>query len=305
MDKKGEIHKLSRIVKPEIGIITNISVAHLKNFKSLKDIAKAKSEIIDNIVAGGSIILNKDSKFFSFLSNAAHKKNIKVFSYSSKKKKKSDVYLAGIRKIKNFFRLKLIIEKRSFYFDIKYPYVNLISNILACVTVLLTLNLNLEKMKKKFLNFTIPSGRGDVKNVVWFNKNFKLIDESYNASPLSMASAIKNVTLYERNKNGKKLVFLGDMLELGKQSKKLHISLSTIINKSDIDKVFVYGKNIKETFNFLSENKKGKIFYNLEEAHKHLSQIIQNNDLLMIKGSNATGLNLFSKNIKKGQFSAL
>ena len=73
------------------------------------------------------------------------------------------------------------------------------------------------------------------------------------------------------------------------------------------DKVngFVYGKYIRETFNLLSKNKKGKVFNNLREAHNHLSKIIHNNDLLMVKGSNTTGLNQFSKNIKRGYFSAI
>ena len=73
-----------------------------------------------------------------------------------------------------------------------------------------------------------------------------------------MSSAIKNMSYYKRQGNVKKLVLLGDMLELGKKSKKLHKELSAVINKSDIDKVFVYGKHIKETFNSLSINKKGK-----------------------------------------------
>ena len=68
MDKKGEINSLSKIVKPEIAIITNISEAHFKNFSTLKDIAKAKAEIIDNISKGGNIILNSDGEFFNFLS---------------------------------------------------------------------------------------------------------------------------------------------------------------------------------------------------------------------------------------------
>ena len=110
---------------------------------------------------------------------------------------------------------------------------------------------------------------------------------------------------YNINKNNKKLVFLGDMLELGKKSKKFHKMISSEINKSDINQVFVYGKDIKETFNNLAINKKGKIFKNLEEAYDHFSKILHNNDLLMIKGSNATGLNKFSKNIKKGLISAI
>ena len=66
-----------------------------------------------------------------------------------------------------------------------------------------------------------------------------------------MSSAIQNMNNYKRINNSKKLVFLGDMLELGKKSKKFHKELSDIINKSDIDKVFVYGKFIRETFKFL------------------------------------------------------
>ena len=120
-----------------------------------------------------------------------------------------------------------------------------------------------------------------------------------------MTSAIKNVNFHKRINNGKKLVFLGDMLELGKRSTQFHRTLSNTINKSDIDKVFVYGKYIRETFDYLQASKKGKIFDNLREARNHFAKIIRNNDLLMVKGSNATGLNRFSKNIKRGQISAI
>ena len=108
-----------------------------------------------------------------------------------------------------------------------------------------------------------------------------------------------------RKNSMNKILFLGDMLELGKRSRLLHKKLSVVINSSDIDKVFVYGKYIKETFDHLSENKKGKIFKNLKDAYKYFAKIIHNNDLLMVKGSNATGLNKFSKNIKKENISAI
>ena len=201
--------------------------------------------------------------------------------------------------------LKINIINKIFYFKTSFGTNSFIYNILACVSVLYILNLDLRLMNKKFINFTIPSGRGDIKLVKKFKKRFKFIDESYNANPLSMSTAIKNMSSYKRKNNIKKLVLLGDMLELGKKSIKLHKELSTILNKSDIDRVFVYGKDIIQTFNSLSINKKGKVFFNLDEAYKHFSKIIHNNDLLMVKGSNATGLNKFSQNIKRGKISAL
>jgi len=196
--------------------------------------------------------------------------------------------------------MAIIVKNKKFRFKIKHCTENFINNLLACIAVISSLNLNLHKLNKKFIDFTIPNGRGDIKKVKMYKKKFTFIDESYNANPLSMTSAIKNMNYYKIKSSAKKLVFLGDMLELGKKSLKFHKDLSTVINKSNIDKVFVYGKYIRETFKSLKENKKGKVFSNLREAHNHFSKIIHNNDLLMVKGSNATGLNQFSKNIKRG-----
>ena len=154
---------------------------------------------------GGDIILNEDDKFFSFLANKAKKNEINITSFSLKKK--SDIYLMGIKKIKNYFRLKINVKNKIFYFDTKYSTNNFINNILACISTVFVLNLNLNKMKKKFTDFKIPEGRGDIKMVKKFSKRFKFIDESYNANPLSMMSAINNMDYYNGNKNHRKLVF--------------------------------------------------------------------------------------------------
>jgi len=303
MDKKGEVDSLSKLLKPEVGVITNISEAHIKNFNNIKGIAEAKAEIIDNIKKNGNIVLNKDDKFYSFLFKKAKKNNLNVTSFSIKKK--AEVFLLGIKKINSVYELKIYVKDRIYYFKTKNSTTSFISNVLACISVLFIFKLDLSKIKKGFYNFTLPDGRGDIKNIVKFNKKFKFIDESYNANPLSMKSAICNMNYLKVRNKGKKIVILGDMLELGKNSKILHRKLSKIINKTDIDKVFVCGRYIRETFSLLSDNKKGKIFKDTKEAYNDLKNIVHNNDLLMVKGSNATGLNEFSKSIKKGQKSVI
>ena len=75
MDKKGEIDTLSKIIKPDVGIITNISYAHAKNFKNIKQIAMAKSEIINNINENGFVVLNADDEFFYFHKKIATRKS--------------------------------------------------------------------------------------------------------------------------------------------------------------------------------------------------------------------------------------
>ena len=90
------------------------------------------------------------------------------------------------------------------------------------------------------------------------------------------------------------------MLELGSRSKKLHEDLSKVINNSDIDKVFIKGIKTLFTYKHIRKEKRGNILQNNEDIDFSLKEIIKNNDYLMIKGSNATGLNQFSKKMIKG-----
>ena len=136
-------------------------------------------------------------------------------------------------------------------------------------------------------------------HILRYKKKFKLIDESYNANPLSAKNAISKLSLIKKQKF-KKYLILGDMLELGKRSKKYHEELSKVINNSDIDKVFVKGKKTIFTYKYLNKDKRGNILQNNEDIDLSLSKMISNNDYLMIKGSNATGLNVFSKKMIKG-----
>ena len=78
MSKAGEIDNLSKMIKPDLAIITNIAEAHIENFRSVKEIAKAKGEIIDNLQKNGTIILNHDSQYFGYLSHRAKQKKLKL-----------------------------------------------------------------------------------------------------------------------------------------------------------------------------------------------------------------------------------
>ena len=126
-----------------------------------------------------------------------------------------------------------------------------------------------------------------------------MIDESYNANPLSVKNAIRNFKLIKKQ-NFKKYLILGDMLELGKKSEKLHKDLSKVINNSDIDKVFIKGQETLNTYKNINKNKRGNILQKEEDVDFTLNNVIANNDYLMIKGSNATGLNEICKKFIKG-----
>ena len=111
MSKAGEINNLSKLIQPHIGIITNIGEAHIENFKNIKDIAKAKGEIIDNIKKNGTVILNKDDKFFNYLAKKARSKKIKIVSFG--KNKKSDVCPIKFSNIKNLIKLTIKVKDQK------------------------------------------------------------------------------------------------------------------------------------------------------------------------------------------------
>ena len=124
----------------------------------------------------------------------------------------------------------------------------------------MSINTNILKFNKNiFLNFETPEGRGDFSKLKINNKNINLIDESYNSNPLSLKSAILNYDKINLIRS-KKYLLLGDMLELGNHSKKLHRSIVPLINKTKIDKVFVKGKDVILIFKNLSQNKRVEFY---------------------------------------------
>ena len=176
------------------------------------------------------------------------------------------------------------------------------NNILASIAIIsefYDLN-NIDE--KLFYNFKIPSSRGDTAKVMLNNKVIYLTDESYNSNPLSLKFAVEN---FNKENQSNKYLILGDMLELGKFSKKLHKKMSKIINKTSIKKVYVIGKDIKETFYAIDRKKRGRILRDKNEIYHLIKNDLNNNDHLMIKASNSTGLNSVALNIKKGKIYAV
>jgi MurE/MurF fusion protein len=303
MDKKGEIDYLSKIIKPDLGVITNVSYAHAKNFKDIKHIALAKSEIIENIKKDGNIVLNADDKFYNFFKKIAKKRKLKIYSFSIKKGN-SEINLDYIKKEKLKYKIFININNKKKYFYINSNYENEIKNLLAAVSIISVFR-DITKLDKNiFYNHKTPNGRGDISKIKMFKKSFYLVDESYNSNPLSLKSAISNFDLIKVS-SFKKHLILGDMLELGKHSKKLHIDLSKIINKTSLKNINVIGKHIERTFENINQSKKGLILKKGSQIIDLIKKKINNNDYLMIKGSNSTGLNKLTNDIKTGKIHAL
>ena len=297
MSKKGEINTLAKMVKPDIGIITNIGEAHLENFTSINEIAKAKSELINNISSGGYIVLNYDDKYYTFLKKIALDRKLKVISFGYSKK--ADVRFIYLKK--NFIIVKYKNKNFKLYLN-DHKKINIL-NLLCSFAILSILKLDYKEIIKKNEFFNSIEGRGKLYRIKRHNKIFNLIDESYNANPSSTSTAIEAFSKIKTN--NKKYFILGDMLELGKKTKNYHKLISKQINNSNVDKAFTYGKNTLTTFKHLKKDKKGNILQNLNDFDFLMKDFIKNNDYIMIKGSNASGVKKISKSFISGDKNAL
>ena len=245
--------------------------------------------------------MNADDQFFNFFKSKAEKKKLRIISFGIKNK--SNLSLIKIKNEKNNCILFINYNNSKLIFSIKKNLENYIYNILSTLAVI-SVFFDLHELNKFFFNdYKFPEGRGDIKLINLKEKKINLIDESYNSNPLSLKFALNKLNNLNANSK-RKLILLGDMLELGKHSKKFHRKAAEFINHTEIDKVYVYGKDVIETFNKIRPQKRGKILNSKEDILNFMIKDIKNGEYLMIKGSNSTGLNRISQNLKKGKLNA-
>jgi len=157
------------------------------------------------------------------------------------------------------------------------------------------LNHNIKFLKNNFRNFKVAEGRGNEKHIKINNKKIILINDSYNSNPMSLNEAIHNFSLRKKNKH-RKILIVGDMLELGKRSKYYHQQAAKILNKTNIDKVYCIGSEVRHTYQKLNRSKRGMLVKNISFLKENIFNLLENNDILLVKSSNRIGLfNFFKK----------
>ena len=289
MNKLGEIDSLSKILKPNLGIITNIGEAHLGKLGSINKIAKAKSEIIKNITKKGTVILNRDCKFYGKLNKISKSHKLKVLSFGSNNRATITYKITSLNTVQ--FKLK---DK---YFNLKFSKINLnnIKNILICFLVLDFLKLNITRAKSVFENTKNIRGRG---NIIKMSKRVMIIDDSYNSNPVSLKNSIFEFHNFKINKN--KILVLGDMLELGKFSKNKHIEIGRYLKMFKFDRIFLVGPQSKQIYNQIKTTFWCKYYKNINVFSKNFKNVLMENSIIMFKASNGVGLNkLLNKKIYK------
>ena len=251
----NEIKKLCEILGPDYSFITNISTAHIENYKSIDEIYKTKLAIYQYTSQNGISFINEN--------------NINI------KKQKIKSQIIRFNSSRNKEKRKLLIPDH-----LKHIKELIISSNIICKT----LGINNQTINKAITSFELPKGRGNILEYM----DYTIIDDSYNANPKSMEFAIKR--LNEMSTKGKKIIVIGDMLELGKHQIKEHENLSKAINNSNIDIILTFGKLIQTTFKKITNEKYSKHYNNITKLKIDLNNLASKNDLIYLKGSRSMKL---------------
>jgi len=289
MSAPSDIKNLLKIIEPNVSVITHICETHLEFFNSVWDIAKAKSEIMETKILQHAVIIPADSAYTDFLKNKAKNlgtKNIFTFGFS-----KSDAQIIS----QNHFSDRTEIVANILGDKIRY-FVNchndsVIPNSLAAILAAHAASeIDLQNLANEIENFSSASRRGEI-----FEKNgVTIIDDSYNACYTSVRSAIKSLSKY----SGRKIFAIGDMKELGKNSRFFHENLAPTIDKFDVDLVFACGELAKYLFKNLREEKRGVWYENSQKLSENIISKIQKGDKILVKGSNSMQMNKIVEAIK-------
>lgn len=269
-NQKNEIDYLCQIAKPDYSLITNIQNAHIGNFNSMNDLVETKTSIFKNTNDSGYIFENNDD-----IQIAEYCKNISNKIQFGFKNSKLDFF--GDYKVNSSIPILYINGKRIFNKDLNSI---MAKNMLSAYSIASVYGISDTNIIEALANFKFPKGRG---NKV-YKDGFCIIDDSYNANLDSFKIGIDNFLL--NKSNGKKIIIIGDMKELGDKSVDHHLKLGEFIAKKNIDYVLGYGKYIEHTINAITNDTIfTKVFKNYGEITDFLKRQICEGDFLYFKAS--------------------
>lgn len=299
MSGAGEISFLSKILQPEISIITDVKPMHLEFFNSVEDIARAKAEIFDGMGQGKTAIIPADNPHYKILKNAAEKQQLDILSFG--RNSHSSILLLNNKMQSDGQQIELGYEGQKVTCKIAALGDHQAMNSLAIFAAALSAGIKLEKLLPAMDKFASSEGRGKLSKISFSGKQIILIDDSYNAGPDSMRAAFAVLSSLKKvGKSGRAIALLGDMLELGKDTEKFHTELAKDIAANDIDKVFTAGSLMRNLAGALPKEKNAGHFNKPEEIVPELKKIVRDGDLLLIKGSHGSNMWKLPQLIMKG-----
>lgn len=298
MNHAGEIAPLTRMVRPEVAIVTTVEAVHIEHFRSVSGIADAKGEIFLGLQPGGTAVLNCDNPHFERLKAHAFASNAgRVVSFGEGEG-------ADVRAERIILRQDMtIVDARVFGEPLTYR-IGMIGrhvaiNSLGLIAAVKALGLDLAVAALALGDMTPPTGRGARETLPFGAGEITIVDETYNANPASMRAALETLGQTEIGLRGRRVAVLGDMLELGDDGPRLHAELAPAIAANAVDLVFGAGPLMKNLMTALPPERRGGYANAAAALEGSVVSALRPGDVVMVKGSRGVRMESVVEAVKR------
>lgn len=294
MNAPGEIAPLARMVRPHAACVTTIGPVHVEGFSDGEaGIAREKASIFEGLAPGGIAVVNLDTPWTEVQRAAAEAAGAEVWGFGRD---------AGARARLTDFAARdggavvsAEIDGRAVEIPLAQTGVHWGLNSLAVTLMLEALEVPLETTQAALAVFSPLAGRGETREVAISGGRFTLIDESYNANPLSMTAGFLTLGRRAVPEGGRRVVVLSDMLELGERSEDLHRGLAGPIGEAGIDVVHTAGPRMRALHDALPAARRGEWAETAADLAARAADLVRPGDVVMVKGSNGSKASLVAK----------
>ena len=292
MNHAGEIRLLSDIARPDVAMVTTVDAVHIEFFESVQGIADAKAEIFEGMGGKGFAVLNRDNPYFQRLKMQAEKQGLdRILSFGTHEE--SVCRMVRYEVVEDGTRVEAVIAGTK----VRYPLGTIGKHwalmSVAVLGVVDAFGADIAKAAEAFALFNEPKGRGQIRKLAVAGGHIRLIDDAYNASPISMKGAIEKVADIRKAsvEPVRTVIVLGDMLELGEDSQDLHVGLVPSIVNNQIDLVFAAGSFMHHLYDALPETMKGAYEPTAAKLAPRVVKALTHRDIVLVKGSHGSRMN--------------
>jgi UDP-N-acetylmuramoyl-tripeptide--D-alanyl-D-alanine ligase len=283
MNHAGEISPLSSLVRPNAAIVTTVEAAHLEYFDGVEGIADAKAEIFDGMGPDGTAILNRDNPQFDRLARRARARGVgRIWSFGESGE---EARLLSAALESDGSAVEARILGRRVDFRLSLPGRHQVQNALAVLLAVAALEADIDAAASALSRLSPVEGRGAVHAVDGPGGGFRLIDESYNASPAAVLAALSVLGMTPTGPGGRRILVLGDMLELGPNGPAEHAALADAVAAAGVALVFTAGPLSRHLHDALPAALRGAHAADAAALAPLVTAEIRSGDLALVKGS--------------------
>ena len=298
MNHAGEIEPLTRLVRPQVAIVTTVEPVHLEFFGSVEAIADAKAEIFRGLEPDSAAVLNRDNPYFARLERSAREAGAaRIVSFGEHERADARLVKCSLQPDSS------TVQARILGTDVTYklgaPGRHLVLNSLAVLGAVTLVGADLALAALALAELQPPTGRGARATLDVPGGTALLIDESYNANPASMRAALALLGHAGLGPRGRRIAVLGDMLELGPRGVELHRELAVPVVAHGVDLVFCCGPLMQALWEALPSERRGGYAETSAALESQVLGAIHPGDALMIKGSNGSRMGPIVKALQR------